>query len=757
MAKTDLRRAIERHSPDIDQETIKDFFRRMDQDYFSLYTVEEISRHIRMSCSINPQHPLQLKITPRGDKRFDVIIVSFDYFSEFSIICGLLASFGFDIENGNIYTFSRTETSRRGFPAKYIGNKGKVSPSGSPAKIVDIFNVRLSEGDGFDRLKELELQDELSGLIRLLREGLFQEAREQLNLRLAEYLEKTKDLFTGLLYPVEVRFNNRISREWTVMDLHSKDTPAFLYAVSNALSMRGIYIHKVRIESVGTEVLDRFYISDKDGHKILGEKEKTALRVAMVLIKQFTHFLPRAPDPARAILAFDQLLDKLLEEKRPGHILSFISERDGLDLLAHLLGTSDFLWEDFLRMRFENLMPVLEDLKQRPLRPGKNKVYQELSEQISRCKTLEEKKKAINEFKDKEIFSTDIKHLLDPHTTLIDFSCALSDLTEVVLDQAYLICHQELIKRYGLPQSKDGIECSFSICGLGKFGGREMGYASDIELLFIYSGPGHTNGDSSIDNSLFFERLVQDIVDFIEARLGGIFHIDLRLRPYGRAGSLANSIQNFMAYYSSQGDAAQFERQALIKLRWVAGDKTLGQKIEAHRDSFVYSGDPFDMSGALHLRRRQARELVKPGQVNVKYSPGGIIDIEYAVQYLQIMHGHGHAGLMTPSTLEALDGLQNIGVIGQEDYILLRKAYLFLRALIDAMRIVRGNARDIILPDENSPEFKFLARRFGCKGRYQDKETKRLAEEIKLHMTRVRQFFVSRFNISNQEGTNLSL
>lgn len=757
MGQADLRRAIERHSPDIDRETIKDFFSRMDQDYFSLYTPEEISRHIRMSGSIDPEHPLQLKITPRGEKRFDVIIVSVDYFSEFSIICGLLASFDFAIEKGDIYTFSRTETSWRNFPAKDRGNKGKVSPSGSPAKIVDIFTVRLSEGDGFDRLKELELEEELSSLIRLLREGFFQEAREQLNLRLAEYLEKTKDLFTGLLYPVEVRFNNRISREWTVMDLHSKDTPAFLYAVSNALSLRGIYIHKVRIESVGTEVLDRFYISDREGHKILGEEEKKALRTAMVLIKQFTHFLPRAPDPARAILAFDQLLDKLLEEKRPGHILSFISERDGLDLMAHLLGSSDFLWEDFLRMRFENLMPVLEDLKERPLRPGKKNVCRGLSSALSGCKTLEEKKKTINEFKDREIFSIDIKHLLDPHTTLIDFSCALSDLTEVVLDQAYLSCHQGLIKRYGLPLSEDGIECSLSICGLGKFGGREMGYASDIELLFIYSGPGHTKGDNSIDNGLYFERLAQDIVDFIEAKQEGIFHIDLRLRPYGTAGSLASSIEKFMAYYSSRGDAAQFERQALIKLRWVAGDKTLGQKMEAHRNSFVYSGDPFDLGGALHLRRRQTRELVKPGQVNVKYSPGGIIDIEYAVQYLQIMYGNGHAGLMTPSTIEALDGLDKAGVIGQEDYISLREAYIFLRALIDALRIVRGNARDIILPDENSPEFKFLARRFGYRGRYRDKETKRLAEEIRLHMTKVRQFFIARFNASNEEGANLSL
>jgi len=102
---------------------------------------------------------------------------------------------------------------------------------------------------------------------------------------------------------------------------------------------------------------------------------------------------------------------------------------------------------------------------------------------------------------------------------------------------------------------------------------------------------------------------------------------------------------------------------------------------------------------ALHLRRRQIRELVKPGKVNVKYSPGGIIDIEYAVQYLQILHGKDHPELRTPSTLEALDSLRRLKIISQKEQDHLRRAYIFLRTLIDGLRMVRGNARDLILPE----------------------------------------------------------
>lgn len=744
--------------PDVDRQAVAEFFSRMDQDYFSLYTPSEIGAHIRMSCALHPERPVQLQVTALEEGKFDITIVAFDYFSEFSIICGLLSSFGFDIQAGNIYTFSRKRPEPgQEPPQRRPGFKRPGLPVSSPNKIVDVFRVGLQPGHAFDLAKQEEFERELHILTRLLGDSQFQEARDRLNRYLIEHLEQVRGRFSSLLEPVDMEFDNRLSPRWTVMHVHSKDTPVFLYAVSNALAIRGTYIHKVRIQSIGTEVQDTFYISDRHGRKIEGDREQNVLRMAVAMMKQFTHFLSSAPDPAKAIRYFDQFLDRIREDATDAAAVDFFMGREGLNLLARLFGSSDFLWEDFLRIHFQNLLPILEDLRETELKPGPRALRQRLTTTLAPLTTYDEQKKALNEFKDRETFFIDVKHLVEPQLTLEDFSLALTDLIEVVLDEACAICHQRLVKQYGQPVQDDGTECAFSICGLGKFGGREMGYASDVELLFIYSGAGRTRGGESIENGEYFERLVKELLDFIEVRQEGIFHIDLRLRPYGHAGPLANSIETLMSYYRPGGDAAPFERQALIKLRWVAGDRPLGQRLEAHRDQYVYSGEPWDMTAALHLRARQIRELAGTGGINVKYGPGGLIDIEYGVQYLQILHGHDHAGLRTPSTLQALDHLAELRIISPGEHTDLRAAYIFLRNVIDALRIVRGSAGDLILPEEQSEDFKFLARRLGYHEPDWTAGARRLADDLRRHMGNVNTFFVTRFAPPDRPMARLSL
>ena len=745
-----LKKTIALLSRDSDPSAVQDFVSGMDRDYFSVYTPREIRTHFKMSLGLNADRPVQLGITPRGKDRFKIVIVAFDYFSEFSILCGLLTSFDLDIQDGNSHTFS----DRRPGPPTFLprGRWPRKVRRAIPVrkKIVDVFDVRARPGEPFTETKKSEFENELGRLIRLLGEGKSDAVREDLNRRLVERMEKRKGPFAGLLYPVEVRFDNRTDPQWTVMDVHSKDTPAFLYALSNALAMRQIYIHKVRIHSVHTEARDRFYISNRLGRKIEGEREQKALRIALVLIKQFTHFLPWAPDPAKAIRYFDQLLDKVMEKKTAAPFVALFKEKEGLDLLAHLLGASDFLWEDFLRMQFENLMPVLERFKKPPRRPSKPAFARELAVRVGRGATLEDRKRILNEYKDREMFSIDMGHLIDSKVTLTDFSSALTALAEAVVEQAARIGRDDLLSKYGRPRLENGAVCPFAVCGLGKFGGREMGYASDIELLFVYGGAGRTDGLESVENSLYFERLSQEILRLIEARQEGIFHIDLRLRPDGTKGPLAVSLDRFRSYYHAAGEAAPFERQALTKLRFIAGDPGLGRAIEAHRDRFVYGAEPWDRTSALHLRQRQLEERVKPGGVNVKYSPGGIIDIEYAAQYLQIQHGHDHPELRTPNTMEALDRLGRLRLLSKEEGDRLREAYLFLRRLIDGLRMVRGNAEDLILPEESSDEFQFLARRLGYHEADWKKGARRLAKDVHRHRMNVRAFFSRRFSLPSK-------
>jgi glutamate-ammonia-ligase adenylyltransferase len=468
------------------------------------------------------------------------------------------------------------------------------------------------------------------------------------------------------------------------------------------------------------------------------------------LIKQFTRFLPEAPDPAGAMRRFDQFLDKIAEEHIPHRLVSFFTGKEGMNLLAHLLGSSDFLWDDFLRVRFKDLLPVLENFDKIGLKPGKELLRYQLAGELSQAGTFEEKKRFVNQFKDRQVFLIDVKHLLEPQFTLVDFSHSLTDLAEVTLEKAAAICRAHLAEQYGEPAQEDGVPSPFSICGLGKFGGCEMGYASDLEVLFVHDGAGRTNGGQQIDNGLFFELLAQSIVEFIEAREKGVFHIDMRLRPHGKAGPLASPFKRLAAYYSPTGEAAPFERQALIKLRWVAGDRALGRKVEEHRDGFTYSDAPWDRENALHLRRRQIRELVKLGQINVKYSPGGIIDIEYTAQYLQLQFGKDYPELRTTNTLDALDRLRRLEIVSERDHERLRAAYFFLRNLIDALRIVRGDAGDLVLPDASSEEFKSLARRLGYREKDRKKGAERLAVDIDKWMQWVHSHFVNRFGDSDR-------
>ena len=260
---------------------------------------------------------------------------------------------------------------------------------------------------------------------------------------------------------------------------------------------------------------------------------------------------------------------------------------------------------------------------------------------------------------------------------------------------------------------------------------------SDLEVLFV-----HETGA----NTAVFEMMVRRITELIEARNTGIFHIDLRLRPHGDAGSWSIPFDEFAGYYSPTGAAAPFERQALIKLRCVGGDPVLGHRVEGHRDGFTYSGVDWDSQDALHLRKRQMRELVKPGEINVKYSAGGIVDVEYAVQYMQLMYGGKYEALRMTNTLNALDALYGLRLLSTKEYDNLHSAYLFIRRVIDALRIVRGDASDLVLPPEDSEEFKSLARRLSYSEKDRTQNAKRLAADLRQHMTTVHDFFLARYD-----------
>ncbi|HMK21482.1 MAG TPA: hypothetical protein VK466_04060, partial [Terriglobales bacterium] len=559
--------AIKPFCQDIPSDILQDFLGRMDSEYFHRFDPATIARHIRLAATLTPDHPCALAVGEQSDRLFELTIVAYDYFAEFAIICGLLSAFGLNIEEGQIYTFTEA------FPASPARTAGGTTPRGRPAirpglsrkKIVDVFRVQPVPGASFGAEDHDRLAVEITMMLGLLHAGQVDRARQAVNRQLVEQLGKRRGSFSGLLHPVHIAFDNSQSPTDTIMDIRSDDTPAFLYAFANALTMRNIYIAKAQFRIEDGKLHDRFYVRNRHGQKLTDQADQEHLRLTAVLIKQFTHALTWAPDPAKALEAFDQFLDILVEEagrSKKNRALGVISDKKVYPLLARLLGASDFLWEDFLRRQHGNLLPLLKDYRDAPLITPKTSLRKELDKLVGKAKTDEARKEAMNRFKDRELFRIDMKHILEPSTSLADFSLALTELAEIIVERSLRDCETKLNKLYGAPRLTNKKPSPVAILGMGKFGGRELGYASDIEVLFVYSGTGRSSGKHSVENSEYFERLAQELLKWIEARQEGIFHIDVRLRPHGGKGSLANPLDEIASYYSEKGLAAPFERQA---------------------------------------------------------------------------------------------------------------------------------------------------------------------------------------------------
>lgn len=713
------------YSPDL----VRQHFERLDESYFSTFNDDEIRRHVEMVSRLNERNLIEVHAAP-SDGEWTVTLVGYDYLAELSVICGLLTAHGFNIREGSIFTYEPASPSEERAAATPRITR-PVSRSARPAsrpdtrrKIVDVFRVQRVSG-GVTEQTWRDYEQQLEQFLRLLREGKQREAQGRLVRQVAAFLQAVPQQEEGALYPVDIAIDNERSERYTLLTIESQDTLAFLYALTNALSMSGVYIARVHVSTVGGRVRDVLCVTDPRGQRITSPDKLRALRAATVLIKHFTHLLPRSPNPEHALAHFGDFLAQLLSRPDWTKEFAFVERREVMEALAQLLGVSDFLWEDFLRMQHENLFPVVRDVQNLQAAKSKAQMQRECAKQMRKAKSFEEKKAALNAYKDREMFRIDMRHILGHSATFEEFSAELTDLAEVVIQSALDLSLEHLQHSRSVsparPRSQPPVRVV--VCALGKCGGREMGFASDVELMFIYADR---------QRAEFFETLVATVRDAIVSRREGIFEIDLRLRPYGNQGALATSLEAFEKYFGEGGAAWAYERQALIKLRPIAGDRELGRQVEALRDRICYGGKPFDWDALKDMRRRQLEHLVAPGTLNAKFSRGGLVDVEYYVQALQMTYGHQHAALRCQNTEQAMRALAELGVLTPETYAALHTAYHLLRRLIDALRVVRGNAKDLTLPPPDSEEFAFLAHRL----HYDSAE--RLQRDVEEQMNAVR-------------------
>ncbi len=412
-----------------------------------------------------------------------------------------------------------------------------------------------------------------------------------------------------------------------------------------------------------------------------------------------------APDPDMALAHLEAFIGAV--GARSTYYALLQENPQTLALLVRLFGTSEFL--STLLIRHPELLDAL--LAPEASLPVKSAdaMAADLAAALAACADHEERLDTLRRFRHLEVLRiglADIAGALDVFET----TTQLTALAETCLRAALEIAERELTRRYGRPQTP------YVVLGLGKLGGREMNYASDLDLLLIYGGPGETlppPSGRSLDHHEYYAKLMQRTASALmtPTREGIAFRVDMRLRPSGNQGPLVTSAAAFERYHAES--AALWERQALIKARAVAGDAALARRVEAIVTRFVYDRPlPPEAAAEIHrLRSRMARELAREsaGRYNIKLGRGGLVDIEFLVQFLQLARGRDRPDVRTPSTLDALERLAAAGVLPAGDAAVLAEAYRFLRRLENRLRIVHDRSINDLVG--SGPELAKLARR----------------------------------------------
>ena len=386
-------------------------------------------------------------------------------------------------------------------------------------------------------------------------------------------------------------------------------------------------------------------------------------------------------------------------------------------LLARLGGGSQFL-ADALRRRPPALAWLLEP---RTMRVWLAEDFAaDLAQSLAPFTAREARMNALRRFKYRHVLRIGARDLLGDADLSVTTQ-ELARLADTCLGEAWRLAEAEARRRFGVPLDDDRCETGLAVIGMGKLGGEELNYSSDIDLMFVYGAEGETTGgpEGRLANGEYFARVCRDIVAIIESVTdeGYVFRVDLRLRPEGRMGAVAISLDGYRAYHRERAEL--WERQALLKARAAAGDERVGDRfMDFARETVYRPGLDERIVPAIRAMKREIdRELVRRGEAstsNVKLGRGGIREIEFVVQALQLLYGGDDPWLRERNSLKALFRLTERGYLAPDLGRALSHALVQLRTVEHRLQLLH-EFQTHTLP-EATPEIGRLARRLGIEG-----------------------------------------
>jgi glutamate-ammonia-ligase adenylyltransferase len=436
--------------------------------------------------------------------------------------------------------------------------------------------------------------------------------------------------------------------------------------------------------------------------------------------------LRESPDPDRSLNSFVRWFAAV--GNPVSHLQSLLRHPVSLHLFCLVTGCSQY-FADLLVRNPE----YFEILANPGVRGGVKSVAQlsrELASLTNACQRLELKRDALRRWKAREMLRIGVRDLLglsDMAQTAHEFS----NLADACVQQALAIARFALPLRSEQTSVQPGESAdsptpapdapAFAVIGMGKLGGQELNYSSDIDLIFV-SGD-HlperviTAEDRKLDMETYLRRIAQTLINTLsdDTTQGHVFRVDMRLRPEGRFGPLVRSLASCRAYYESWAEPWEF--QALLKARCVAGNEALGAAFLEMVTPYIYRPRPSAafLEEVRSNKRRIEQKCAFEGETytNVKTGYGGIRDVEFTVQRLQLAHGGSDDSMRTGNTLTAIDRLQQAHWLALDEAREFAADYVFLRNLEHRLQLLHGFQTQTLPPPEDTPERGRLARRMG--------------------------------------------
>ncbi|HKQ76218.1 MAG TPA: hypothetical protein VJ810_21165 [Blastocatellia bacterium] len=443
-----------------------------------------------------------------------------------------------------------------------------------------------------------------------------------------------------------------------------------------------------------------------------------ARRLLADFLVELLENVSQSADPDQALNYFERFARAAVNKT---HLFSYLKDSPRtVEIMAKTFGGSPYMAEILIRdphyLYWVTDPQILNNVRK------KREIERELARALRSLADERKRLDYLRVLKRREMLQIGVRDLLRL-CTVEETLTALSTLAEALISGAHWICASALRNECGIPRRAFG---GFTILGMGKLGGGELNFSSDVDLIYLYASDREEVREESatISASEYFRRLCQKITVALSEFTGEgyVYRVDLRLRPEGKAGNIAYSLEGFERYYQSRGET--WERLALLKAWPVAGDRALGQRFLEMTHPFVYDR-PFDLKALEEVRdikRRidQQMSIRHKGRQqrnrNVKLGAGGIREIELIVQALQVCHGGQTPQIRGRNTLKALVAHRDQSLISTEECETLTQAYVFLRDVENKLQMV-NDAQTHSLPSD-AQELTGCARRLG----YSDNE-----------------------------------